>query len=246
MTSRIQALVESKEDLMATLSHEMRTPLGGLKGFLEYLVESDASDDPAERREAYRTMIEAVSQMELSLGNALQLFRSGARATLKPERLALGTIVDEVIRLFTPAAQSNGVRIVSRESTGDALVAADRELLRRVVVNLIANAIHYTPSGGTIVVTVGEDEGGVALSVADDGPGISEEDRGRIFDKFYRGKDQSGRRRRIAGSGLGLAIAKQAVELHGGKIWVESELSKGSTFRVALPRGEAKLGAAKL
>lgn len=236
MSGKIRELVQFKEDLMATLSHEMRTPLGGLKGFLEYLQTSPEGRSPTQRDEAYTTMLEAVSQMELSLTNAMQLFRAGARPAITREPIALNEVVQEVLRLFTPTAQANGVELVGLRTGSAVVVAADRELLRRIVINLVSNAILYTPSGGTVQVRLDDTADAVRFVVADTGPGIAESDRERIFDKFYRAAGHDGRPQRIPGSGLGLAIAKQAVDIHNGRIWVDSEVGKGSTFQVELPK----------
>ncbi len=239
MSGKIRELVNFKEDLMATLSHEMRTPLAGLKGFLEYLQSSPVARNPREREEAYKTMLEAVSQMELSLTNALQLFRVGSRPALLREPIALNDVVNEVIRLFTPTAQAGGVRLTGPRAGRQIVVAADRELLRRIVINLVSNAILYSPSGGEVLVRLDDGPETVTFSVTDSGPGVAAADRQRIFDKFYRAAGPDGKPQRIPGSGLGLAIAKQAVDMHKGLIWVDSEIGKGSTFHVELPK-EAK------
>jgi signal transduction histidine kinase len=237
MAAKIQEVVQFKEDLMSTLSHEMRTPLGGLKGFLQYLQDSPAAQNPKERDEAYSTMLEAVSQMELSLGNALQLFRAGARPAIQKEPVAFHEVVGEVLRLFTPAAQTNGVTLIGPPSARPAVVLGDRELLRRIVINLVSNALLYTPSGGEVRVRLDDSGDTISLAVADTGPGVAPADRQRIFEKFYRGAGADGRPQRIPGSGLGLAIAKQAVDLHKGRIWVDSEIGMGSTFQITLPKG---------
>lgn len=236
MGGKIQDLVQFKEDLLGTLSHEMRTPLLGLKGFLEYLRESPAARDPKERDEAYSTMVDAVSQMDLSFTNALQLFRSGARRVANPEPMDLREVVSEVIHLFAPTAQSNGVHLRGPSRAASVHLLADRELIRRVVVNLVSNALLYTGSGGTVAVQISQSDDAASISVTDNGPGIAPGDRERIFEKFYRAPGPDGKPRRIPGSGLGLAIAKQAVDLHHGRIWVESEMGKGSVFHVLLPK----------
>lgn len=239
MSGKIRELVNFKEDLMATLSHEMRTPLAGLKGFLEYLQSSTVARNPREREEAYKTMLEAVSQMELSLTNALQLFRVGSRPAILREPIDLNDVVSEVIRLFTPTAQAAGVRLTAPRAGRQIVVPADRELLRRIVINLVSNAILYSPSGGEVLVRLEDGPETVTFTVTDSGPGVAAADRQRIFDKFYRAAGPDGKPQRIPGSGLGLAIAKQAVDMHKGLIWVDSEIGKGSTFHVELPK-EAK------
>lgn len=236
MAGRMHDLVAFKEDLMSTLSHEMRTPLGGLKGFLQYLQSAPAARSSVEREKAYSTMLEAVNQMELSLTNALMLFRAGSRPAIQRDLVDMNEIAGEVIRLFTPAAQANGVRLSGPRGPRAFVVEGDRELLRRIVINLVANAVHYTPNGGEVKAALADGGETVVFSVSDTGPGVAEADRRRIFEKFYRAEGPDGRPQRIPGSGLGLAIAKQAVDLHGGSIWVESEPGKGSTFQVELPK----------
>jgi signal transduction histidine kinase len=221
--------------------------------------------------------------MELSLNNALELMRTGPRPELRREKVSLFEVVNEVLRLFAPAARSNELRLIGPEAiAARPVVQGDRELLRRVVVNLVSNAVLYTEPGGTVIVELAEQPrskangsapgagpaGPVAvLSVKDTGPGIAPEYREKIFEKFYRGPEAAAtpgapggpgagshaplpgtpapplpgkptHRRRIPGSGLGLAQARQAVVAHGGRIWVESEPGKGSTFFVELPQGE--------
>jgi two-component system, OmpR family, sensor kinase len=214
------------------LSHEMRTPLTGVRGYLEYLESPSRSE--AERRAAVATMHEAVGQMELSLTNALQILRTGARHALRVETVSLDEVAGEALRLFGPTAHSSQVTLTG-PAGGPVEVRGDRELLRRVAVNLISNAVLYTQPGGTVLVTVGMRGSEARLAVSDNGPGVAPEDKERIFEKFYRAPGADGRARRIPGSGLGLAIAKQAVEAHGGRIWVESEPGKGSVFHVLLP-----------
>jgi signal transduction histidine kinase len=106
------------------------------------------------------------------------------------------------------------------------------------VINLISNACKYTPSGGAVRVQLKDFADKVEILVADNGPGIAPEDRELLFTKFYRVPGADGKHQRIPGSGLGLAITKQAVELHYGRIWVESEKGKGSVFNVVLPKGK--------
>ncbi|MBI4422885.1 MAG: HAMP domain-containing histidine kinase [Elusimicrobia bacterium] len=231
MAGKIRENLRAKEDLMSTLTHELNNPLGGLKGFLAYVRDAD----PQQRLEAYQTMEEAVLQMEVSLKNALELFRTGAQPALKRERLELRKIVSDVVRLYVPAARGRNIDLRG-VAAGPALLEADRELMRRVVINLVSNALKYTPAGGKVEVRLEERPEGIHLAVADTGPGIPPEDREKIFTKFYRVAGPGGRAQRIPGSGLGLAIAKQAVDLHQGKIWVESVMGKQSVFHVSLPK----------
>ena len=237
MASRLQESTRFKEDLLGTLTHELNTPLGGLKGFLQYLAGSDASQEPAQRLDAYQTMTDAVRQMEISMTNALHLFKTDARPSIHPERLALDEVVDEVVRLFTPMARSNDVNLEGPSRGAPVcLMMADKELIRRVVINLVSNALKYSPPGSSVRIRIEDGVEEARLSVQDDGPGIAPEEHERIFTKFYRVSGTGGRPQRIPGSGLGLAIAKQAVDLHNGRIWVDSKVGEGSVFSFTLPK----------
>ncbi|MEK7744027.1 MAG: HAMP domain-containing sensor histidine kinase, partial [Elusimicrobiota bacterium] len=195
-----------------------------------------AAHDPAEaeKQDAYRTMLDTVRQMQTSLENALSLFKLNTQP-LSPTHCSLSTVVGDVLRLLGPTARSNGIELHG-PGEDKVFLTADREMLRRIAINLVSNAIKYTPPGGSVRVRILELGGRVHLSVADTGPGVRDEDREKIFTRFYRSVGTDGRARRIPGSGLGLAIAKQAVDLHGGKIWVDSKVGKGSIFHVMLPK----------
>jgi signal transduction histidine kinase len=142
----------------------------------------------------------------------------------------------EIISLYGPVARSNSIDLKFSAPERSMVISADKKLLRRVMINLVSNALKYTPARGAITVSLGEEAGEALFSVADTGYGISQEDQKMLFTKFYRTRGADGKKTKIPGSGLGLAITKQAVELHKGRIWLESEKGKGSTFHVALPK----------
>lgn len=239
MSQRLRELIRFKEDLLGTLSHELNNPLGGLEGFLQHLRDSDAAQDPADRQDSYQTMTEAVSQMKVSLSNALALFRSDAAPELRLEDVCLNEVFAEVVRLFAPTARSGQVELQAPAASPAVRLSGDKELLRRVAVNLVSNALKHTPPGGAIVIRLEEDERDAMLAVADTGAGIPRDCLDKIFTKFYRAPGPDGRPQRLPGSGLGLAISKQAVDLHRGRIWAESEPGRGSVFYVRLPKGGA-------
>lgn len=235
MAGKLKELMRFKEDLLSTLSHELKTPLSGVKGFLEYLLESDARQTSRERRESYQTMTEAVKQMEVSLGNAMQLFKTEHEAKLQLEDLVVRDVVTEVARLFEPTARVSDIVLRGPLGTANGRARSDKELVRRLAINLVSNALKYTAPGGVVTLRLQEDTGSVLLSVQDTGPGIAPEYREHLFAKFYR-VPANGHSQRIPGSGLGLAIAKQAADLLGGRIWLDSEVGKGSIFYVSIPK----------
>jgi len=140
------------------------------------------------------------------------------------------------IRALAPTAAAKGLAIEEREALmadGPDLVEADAHRVDQMLVNLIENAIKYTPSGGAVTVLTWRRDAEVGVTVSDTGPGIPPEDLDHVFDRFFR-VDEA-RRRTSGGSGLGLAICREIVEAHGGRIWVESEAGRGSAFSLALP-----------
>lgn len=244
MTVHLKELMQSREDLLHTLTHELNTPLGGLKGYLELWQERKLPEGPA-RDEALRIMSAAVIRMEHSLGNALGLFRSGAAA----RSAAKGVVwIDELLReacvLFAPEAAAKRIALRSPPESVRAFLYADVELLRQVVVNLVSNALKYTPEGGRVQLGLDGNERVVRLWVADNGCGIAPEDLPHLFTKFYRAT-AGAERRRVKGTGLGLSIAQKAAAALGGEITVSSRVGpgSGSVFSVIFPRSAKSLEA---
>ncbi|MCX5792533.1 MAG: HAMP domain-containing sensor histidine kinase [Elusimicrobia bacterium] len=241
MAANIHESVMAKEDLMSTLTHELSNPLAGLKAYVELLREPWRAYTVQETHQVYETMTEAIGQMELTLSDALELFRTSAKPSMDPKMVNICDLAREVIRLYDPVARANHINLKLSVPERNLSLMADKKLMRRIIINLISNAIKYTPEHGSITITVMDKEECVEFSVADTGYGINKEDQELLFTKFYRVNSADGKRTKIPGSGLGLAITRQAVELHNGKIWVESEKGKGSTFRVLLPKSDAEL-----
>jgi signal transduction histidine kinase len=236
MGERIRVMIAAKDDLMSTLTHELNNPMVGLKAFLELITDPKRARNPLEVQEACQTMREAIDQMELTLSNTLELFKTADKPELACERFDLNELLQEVLRLYEPVAKANRIRLERPDMSKPFHLSADKRLLRRVIVNLFANAIKYTPVMGVIKIGVEGKADDIVLSVTDTGPGIGPEDKENIFTKFYRAAGPDGKSQRIPGTGLGLSIAKQVVDMHHGRIWVESEKGKGSIFYVSLPR----------
>lgn len=235
MTQHIRELVEFRQDILHTLTHEMNTPLTGLKGYLELWQDDKLSKDPAAQKETAQTMLAAVLRMENSLSSALGLFKSESLTTNLPRSVVwLDELFTEAASLYAPLALSKSitVRLPSREVLP--FLFAPAEIVRQIIFNLLSNAIKYTPENGEVKIGLSENALEATLWISDTGHGIKPEDIPLIFTKFYRAGPEG--MSRIPGTGLGLSIAKKAVESLGGKIRVESELGKGSTFFVALPK----------
>jgi len=229
---RLESSFEQLRRFTADASHELRTPLAVIRGTGELGLAETRT--PAEYKEAMGSMLEEVDRLTRLVDTLLQLSRGDAGTVrLSPEVVNLGDLAREVGGSLSVLADERRQR-VHITAQPDAVVRADRLVLRDAITNVLDNAIKYGPAGTVIDVRVETGPGVAVLAVTDEGPRIPEEHRSRIFDRFYRVDE--GRSRETGGTGLGLAIAKWAVEANGGQIAYESN-GAGSTFRISLPRG---------
>jgi two-component system phosphate regulon sensor histidine kinase PhoR len=229
--TQVRHLETVRRDFVTALSHEIQTPLTAIRGYTETLAEGPV---PPEDRERYLSVIlRNTERLERLLQDLLLLSRA------ESGRLALEPVQIDVAESCSALVSELEVRFLSAdlsaELEGDtsAVALADRRALDHVLLNLLDNAIKYTPSGGWITVRVTREADGVLVEVRDTGVGIPSRDLGRVFERFYR-VDRS-RSCEVGGSGLGLAIVRHLVEGMRGSISVESEVDRGSTFRVRLP-----------
>jgi heavy metal sensor kinase len=233
--SRLNRSFEELRRFTADASHELRTPLTAIRSVGETALQSDLSAEGY--REVIGSILEEVDRQRNLVENLLTLARSDANQVhLRPEVLNLCNEVKAVVELLCVLAEEKKQNIITDISV-IVMVKADRYALRQALLNIIDNAIKFTPDSGSIRVTVKLLQKTVAVvEIFDQGPGINPKDQTKIFNRFYR-IDKS-RSSGYGGTGLGLSIAKWAVEVIGGKIEVESELGKGSRFRILLPTAE--------
>ena len=234
--SEVRALEQLKSDFVATVSHELRTPLTSIYGFAETLLREDASFGEEDRASFVRYIAsetERLNRLVESLLSAARLETGAVGLQLAPVDVAA------VARDVAPwaGARSEQHKLALVLPPGGALAEADADRVRQVLINLIDNAIKYSPDGGTVTVRVRKRRRVVELRVSDEGIGISERDQRNLFQKFFR--VDAAMSRGIRGIGLGLYLVRGFVTAMGGRIWVESEHGKGSTFVVELPASEA-------
>jgi signal transduction histidine kinase len=232
---RLKELDRLKSDFVSNVSHELRTPLTAIKGAVDLLLREVPGRLNASQTH-YLTRVRSNTQHLAGLINdLLDLSKiEEGKIELNASRVSLGGLVHEVMETLRPTAEEKPVLLEVDVPEPSVLVWADRDKVTQVLMNLIGNAIKFTPSGGTIAVSTANDRRGwVRVSIRDAGPGIPVSEQEKIFEKFYQ-VTQNGTPK-PKGTGLGLAICKSLVELHGGKIWVESELGCGSTFSFTLP-----------
>ncbi|MGE4273090.1 MAG: DUF3365 domain-containing protein [Desulfitobacterium sp.] len=240
---RLQEDNQYKSDFLAIMSHELRTPLTSIIAFAEVLERN--KNPKTEKEERIVQEIKGNSQVLLGMiNNILEMARIEAgRKELVLEPIDLVDVINAVESVIEPLVEKKGITYSSTVHRDVPLILGDRESLRRIVENLVSNAMKFTPNGGEIKVWVSYDQENheVLINIQDNGIGISEEDQPNIFEKFVQ--SDSSLHRQYNGSGLGLALAKELTELHGGWIQVESECGKGSLFTVGIPVNEGEGGA---
>jgi two-component system, NtrC family, sensor histidine kinase KinB len=226
------ALEELRSDLTSMIFHDLRSPLGNVISSLEVL---SSSVDTQDQTVAPILAIALRSSHRLSrlIDSLLDLGQLEAgKAVLQKNKAAIGDLARDALQEVLPLAEAKGHHLNYDQAINDLpTVEMDTDMIRRVVINLLENAVKYTRTGGTISIGGWTDDGQIVISIADNGPGIDDRDQDTIFNKFARIHHEG----RPKGLGLGLAFCRMAVEAHGGSIWVESRLGEGSTFSFSLP-----------
>ena len=231
--TRLESSFDQMRRFTADASHELRTPLTAMRsvGEIGLRGKRDASD----YREIIGSMLEEVDRLSLLVDRLLTLSRADSgESMLARERVDLSELAAEVTTQLDVLAEEKQ-QSLTVEASGPSICVGDRMVLRQALLNLVDNAIKYSPAGGRISVKVSTSAAGMAvLDVSDTGPGISAELRPRVFDRFYRA-DRSRSRENGGGTGLGLSIARWAVEVNGGQLTLEASEGSGATFRITLP-----------
>lgn len=238
--TEMRRLEQVRTEFVANVSHELRTPLTALKGFIETLLDG-AVDDPATARRFLEIVRRETDRLVSLISDLLDLSRlESPHLDVPLVPVDLSSLAVECVELFRQRAESRSIEL-SCQLPGALWVMGDASLLRQVLINLVDNAVKYTPVGGQVWIS-GQREGSWAeLAVSDTGPGIPGRALNRVFERFYR--VDKARSRAMGGTGLGLSIVRHAVERQGGRIWVESSPGEGSTFRVRLQAAPEKVTA---
>ena len=230
---RLESSFDQMRRFTADASHELRTPLTAMRSVGE--IGLRGKREGSDYREIIGSMLEEVDRLSLLVDRLLTLSRADSgESMLSRERVNLCDLAEEVTTQLEVLAEEKQ-QSLTVEATEESMCLGDPMVLRQALLNLVDNAIKYSPVGGRIVVKVSTGTSGSAvLDVSDTGPGIPAEMRPRVFDRFYRA-DRSRSRENGGGTGLGLSIARWAVEVNGGQLTLESSEGQGSTFRITLP-----------
>jgi two-component system phosphate regulon sensor histidine kinase PhoR len=233
--TELYRLRRMRSEFIDNLSHELRTPLANIRLLTEMLLEDVEDEDvPARVRERVATIDVETGHLVQMVTELLDLSRiEQATEIVRHDAVALLSLVDATLRRLRTFAERQGVVLIELVPDDLPPVRGDEEQLDRLLMNLLHNAIKFSPEGGTVTVTTDEHPDGVVISVTDHGVGIPVKDQERVFERFY--KVDRARQRGLGGTGLGLAIARHIAEAHGGRIWLESAEGEGSTFSFSLP-----------
>lgn len=220
---RLEELDRWRRQFIGAIVHDLQTPIVGISGFLELMTRGEIPDDMVDDVHG-RLLSNARTLQELVSNLRSYTLLSDGRIVLRPERIALREFLDDLVADMRPILSEHPVRC----DVEDTALTADRQALERVLRNLLGNAARHTPAGTEVVISARDVNGAVEVAVTDNGPGIPADLLERVFDRFERGSG--------GGTGLGLSIASQLIELHAGRLDVDSDAQRGTTFRFNLPR----------
>jgi heavy metal sensor kinase len=237
LLTRLESAFNEQQRFIADASHELRTPLAVLRGETEVALAKQRTAD--EYQQSLSLIQDEAERLSRIVEDLFMLARQpiNAPATLLRERVSLNETIRDCARAAQVLATRKGVRLTTSNNPASIHLNGDKELLTRMVLNLLDNAVKYTPAGGEIALALTRQNGNAEIVVRDTGIGIAEPDRQRIFDRFYRA--DKARSRALGGAGLGLSIVRWIVEVHGGAIRIDSAPGGGSKFTVDLPLNSA-------
>lgn len=230
--------METKEEewlrFIDTLSHELKTPLTSIIAAAGLLEEELQVSGDESHRKLIQTIIRNSNSLESRLAELLEIVKTGSgRLQLQFEPVDIKSLILGTCMQISPLLHNKGQQLTTEMPESVPIIQGDGQRLEQVLLNLMNNATKFTPDGGKIIVRVKKQDTGIVVEVQDDGIGIAKEKQAELFKPYSR---LNADRQRHPGLGLGLALSKQVVELHGGRIWVDSEAGRGSIFSFFLPR----------
>jgi signal transduction histidine kinase len=230
---RLRRLDELKTDFLRTVSHELRSPLVGIMTMADGILQGASGDVAPEIGQDITVIFQSGQHLLAVINDILDMAEIEAgRMTLALERLDVGGVIRDALDTMRAVARAEGLTLTARLSAGLPLIRADKVRVRQVLLNLLSNAVKFSETG-VIAVAAYQQGQAIVVAVEDEGIGISADQQATIFELFHRIDSKAARL--AGGNGLGLPIAKRLVELHGGRLWLTSEVGKGSTFYFSLP-----------
>ena len=234
----VEAASKAKSEFLASMSHELRTPLNAILGFSEVIRDHVLGDEPSawtKYREYAGSIYSSGTHLLSLISEVLDLSKiESGGFELHIERFDMKMVILDSLLLVEPQAERGKVRILPLDVAGDVTVDADMRAIKQVIVNVLANAVKFTPGGGEIKVRCHEEEGAVHVTIKDSGIGIAEGHLESVFEPFHQGDAKLARQ--YGGTGLGLSVCRRLVEMHGGRIWLDSTPNIGTTVFFHLPK----------
>jgi signal transduction histidine kinase len=225
-------LSQRKSDFVSNVSHEFKNPLIIIRSSLDLILAETVGGITSEQRRLLNMGKNSVERLLRLVSDLLDLSKIEAgRMNMKRENFDISLLVNEILSMFEKEFSNKNILLSKNIPSGIGMIWADRDKISEVIINIISNAVKYTLGGGKVGVKLIPEENELYFEISDSGIGIAEEHKDKIFDKFERINSE-----KVEGTGLGLPIAKDIIELHKGRIWVESKLGQGSRFIFVLPK----------
>ena len=224
----------AKTDFVSNVSHELRTPLTSIKGYSDLMLSDVVGPLNDQQRQFLKIVQGSADRLTILINDLLDISRiEGGRLKLETKPVQMEKILHNVADMIQPQCDKKNLRLKLNIEPNVGLVLGDENRLTQVVTNLVSNACRYTPNGGGITISLSDSSGAVQVDVTDTGIGVAPDDQIKVFQRFYR--VNAPEVQEVAGTGLGLPISKMLVEMHGGRMWLASEVGRGSTFTFILP-----------
>ncbi|HET7096525.1 MAG TPA: GAF domain-containing protein, partial [Casimicrobiaceae bacterium] len=234
---QLETASRHKSEFLANMSHELRTPLNAIIGFSEVLYERMFGEVNEKQAEYLADILDSGRHLLSLINDILDLSKIEAgRMELEPTEFSLPTAIDNTLTLVRERAHRRAIELERTIDDGVDKVCADERKVKQVILNLLSNALKFTPEGGRVAIRARTCDGWTEVSVSDSGVGIAPEDQEKVFEEF---RQVGSSEKKVEGTGLGLAISRKFIELHGGRIWVTSKLGAGSTFAFTVPSKRA-------
>ncbi len=235
LNEELRRLNKVKSDFVSAVSHELRTPLTSIKGYASILMTGKLGKVSAAQKERLEKIDKHSNNLAHLINNMLDIARiESGKVQMLIKETSIKEILDSVLDIITPQIKEKNISLEMNLKTGSDKIKADPSQIERVLLNLLSNAVKFTPEKGRISISCEDKRDSIEFKVEDTGIGISERDAQRVFEEFFRAEDAMDQK--IKGTGLGLSLVKKIIEAHNGKIWVDSELGKGTKFTFTIPK----------
>jgi len=226
-----------QENFVTLVSHQLRSPLASVKQYFSVIAEGFVGDVTDKQKQIIAKAGKYLDDLMQLINDWLDMSHiDSGRIAEKFVPVMIEPVLEEITELAKLLAEARKIQLDLRPGHDTFTVCGDRESLKQAITNVVSNAIHYTPEGGSVVISTREQDNCVIVEISDTGIGISKDDLPFVFDEFFRVK--SSQTQHVTGSGLGLPITKRIIDAHNGRIQVNSELGKGTTFTILLPKAQ--------